>query len=613
MTQSLSRKQRRALQSEAARAYGVDGAAGQTLHAAYQALARQDIRQASQLAHTVSQSHPANLHPWLILGMIALDRHEVEAAHAFLDRACKIAPGDARALAGLGKALVLQADVFAAVELFERAIEAGSDDLSMARLYADLMRRMERSAQAAAALAPMAARLQSAALQHMVAELCLDTEDYAGAGKAFEAAYAADPGGAEYRIGHVKARLFRHDFAGVETESAEMLVQDPALEELIGLRMAALRNLGRRDEALALLDAPFATPLYYKRALSTAANIHIDRGEMRAADLAFRNALHLTDEERIWTAKAYGTFRFSLGDFAGGLPYYAERQPPALRGRIPYENSAPEALAARQRLFLVGEQGIGDQLALMALLPLAPVAAGAQVRFVGDGRMPAALAGNTLGLAALAQEDFDPAAAGVAPQELIYVGDLARYLPERTAPLGGFLRADADRVAELRARYAEMAQGRPVVGLAWRSGDSLTGHHRSVALTDLVATLPEGALAVNLQYGDCGAEIAEAARARPDVGVFADDTVDQMADLAGFFAQIMALERIVSIDNTTAHAAGALGHPDTHVLVPAGAECMWYWGREGTPDPWYGNLKLHRQDAPQDWAPVLAGLRALWQ
>ena len=615
MTPTLSRKDRRAQQASAAKAYGAPGDAGLALHQAYQALAHQDVARAVGLAHAVSQSHPANVHPWLILGIAALEQHEGQTGRAFFERALKIAPRNALALAGLGKALVLQADVFPAVDLFEQAIAAGSEDLSMAQLYVDLMRRMDRPAAAAAALGQMAARMQDAALYLMVAELHLSAEEFGPSARAFEAAWALDPKPVQHRIGHIKALLFRHDFAGVETETSAMLVEFPDLDELASLRMTALRNLGRWDEALAMLDAPFSTPVYYKRALGTAAHVHLDRGAPDQAAIAFSDALHLTDEEHVWAAKAYGTFRFGQGEFAAGLPYYAERQPIASRRRIPYANSAPEALAQRDRLFLMEEQGIGDQLALLPLLRLAPLKPAAKVTFVGDARMGAVLAGNALDIGFIPDAEFDTGALGVAPDETIFLGDLTRVLPERAplpAPLGGYLRADPGRIAAIRERYERFAEGGPIVGLAWLSRDNMTGYHRSLPLADLVTLLPPGALAVNLQYGDCRAEIAAAAAARPDVTILDDAEVDQMSDLGGFMAQIMALDRVVTIDNTTAHACGALGHPETHVLIPAGAECMWYWGREAARDPWYGKLHLHRQSAPRDWSRPKAELRALW-
>lgn len=591
-----------------------DAAPPPGLRQAYQALAARDLARAVTIARDLTASHPGNVHPWLILGMAALDRLEGATARAFFERARELAPANPEALSGLGKALVLQADPFAAVGLFEAAMAAGSTDLSMIRLYKDLMCRMERQTAAAEAMEGVASRMREAGLFVIIGELYLDAEEFAKALRAFDAACAIDPQALASRMSQVKARLFRQDFAGVAALTQELLAAHPELDEMIPLRMSALRNLGRCDEALALLDAPFQSPISYKRALGVSAHVHLDRGDTRAAGRAFRDALHLTDADGTWAAKAYGTHCFAEGAHAEGAEAYAGRQPASNRARIPYEASAPGNLTGRRRLYVVEEQGIGDQMALLPLVALAPLApAEREITFVGEARMEAVLAGNGLGIGFRDEDRFDPAAEGVTRSEVVFLGDLARYLPAR-APgtgFGGYLRADPARVAGLRARYLAQAGGGPVVGLAWRSSDRLTGYQRSVALSDLVGQLPAGTLAVSLQYGDCAAEIAAAAAAHPQLRLLADPEVDQLADLGGFLAQIAALDRIVTIDNTTAHACGALGHPDAHVLLPAGAECMWYWQRHGSPDPWYGTLHLHRQAAPRDWSRPLAEIAAL--
>lgn len=610
-TAALSRRDRRALQSEAQRTYGVPGPAALALHEAYMALNRKDAVTATTRAQEVSRSHPDSQHPWVILGIVALDRHEAETARRFFEEARRVAPGAPQPLAGLGKALVLQGDVFAAVDLFAAALQAGSSDRPMIRLYADLMTSMNRLTEVAAALEGAAARLRDAALYHMLAEIYLAAEEYPKAIAAFDAEHALAPDTADARIGQVKAALFRHDHARAERLTAALLAEMPDRDELISLRMTALRNLGRADEALRLLDARFGAPIYYKRALAVAAHVHLDRGARQAAGHAFRAADALTDEESQWSGRAYGTFCFCEGRFAEGAPFYARRQPEANRHKIPFASSAPENLTGRNRLYLMQEQGIGDQFALMPLVALAPLAAGAEITFVGDPRMEAALKGNTLGLRF--REEIEFSKEQITRDEIIFLGDLTRYLParERAQPLGGYLRPDPARVARLRNRYRSLAKGAPVIGIAWRSGDRLTGWHRSIPLPDLAARLPRGALVVNLQYGDCAAELAAARAQRTDLTFLDDPEVDQMQDLAAFLAQIQAIDRIVTIDNTTAHACGAVGHADAHVLLPAGAECMWYWGRDGRDDPWFGTLCLHRQARPRDWSAPLDAIEAV--
>ena len=330
-------------------------------------------------------------------------------------------------------------------------------------------------------------------------------------------------------------------------------------------------------------------------------------GDDAAADAAFLEAIHVTGNGGNM-AKAYGVFLLRRGQYAEAAPYYAQRFPAQQRGLVPLENAEAGNLSGLDRVILMGEQGIGDQLALLTLLRLAPLKADARVTLVADGRFGALLDGNRLGIDHHDKADFLARPQELAPNQLVYLGDLTRYL-DGSAGQGAYLAPDAGRVAGLRETYSAMAEGAPVIGVAWKS-TSLIGHLRSVPLERLAAALPEGALVVNLQYGDCAADIAAAQAVRPDLRFVSDDTVDQMRDLAGFAAQIAALDHVASIDNTTAHMCGALGHPGAHLLIPMGADCMWYWGGEGPRDPWYGAAMLHRQARAGDWTGPLESLGA---
>src|SRR5262249_9889136 len=139
-----------------------------------------------------------------------------------------------------------------------------------------------------------------------------------------------------------------------------------------------------------------------------------------------------------------------------------------------------------------------------------------------------------------------------------------------------------------RACYQAAANGRPIVGIAWRSNNTLFGEKKSCRLKDWEALLRESYFFVNLQYGDVGGEIAAAPH---NEAIFDDSEIDQMRDLDGFAAQIAALDHIVSVSNTTVHIAGALGQRAI-VLLPSDRRVLWYWGEKGETTPWYDSLRL---------------------
>lgn len=56
------------------------------------------------------------------------------------------------------------------------------------------------------------------------------------------------------------------------------------------------------------------------------------------------------------------------------------------------------------------------------------------------------------------------------------------------------------------------------------------------------------------------------------------------------------LDVIVTVDTSVAHLAGAMGHPNTHVLIPYYRDWRW-WHK----DWWYPTLKIYPQDEAADW------------
>jgi ADP-heptose:LPS heptosyltransferase len=167
-----------------------------------------------------------------------------------------------------------------------------------------------------------------------------------------------------------------------------------------------------------------------------------------------------------------------------------------------------------------------------------------------------------------------------------------------------YLFAHAARVAELRR---EISQGstKKICGLSWLSNNSATGKSRSVALSDLFdAVGSRDYIFVNLQYGDVSQEIADL-HAEKGVSVRSIPTIDNYHDLDGFAALVDACDTIVTIDNTTAHMAGAL-NKRTFLLLPFVPDWRWLLDREDS--PWYPSLRLFRQSVDGDWTDVFMAL-----
>jgi ADP-heptose:LPS heptosyltransferase len=167
----------------------------------------------------------------------------------------------------------------------------------------------------------------------------------------------------------------------------------------------------------------------------------------------------------------------------------------------------------------------------------------------------------------------------------------------------GFLMPDKVRATALRERLAR--DGRTVIGLSWKSRNQKFANARSARLLDFAAVLQlPNCRFIDLQYGDTRAEREAVAH---DVGIHVEQLgdVDNSHDIDGLAALITACDIVVSVSNSTAHLAGAVGRP-TWVFAPYGEARPWYWFEAGRESPWYPYLRVKHQAAGQSWADLIS-------
>lgn len=170
-----------------------------------------------------------------------------------------------------------------------------------------------------------------------------------------------------------------------------------------------------------------------------------------------------------------------------------------------------------------------------------------------------------------------------------------------------FLCADPTRFNKIREELRKASGGRPIYGISWFSLAKWFGSQRSVKLHKLVKCLPENAYLVSLQYGNFSEDLEKLKRDH-GVEVHSVKSVNNFVDLEGLFALISACDRVVSIDNSTVHFAGALGVP-CDVVLPFNAS--WRWGSNGSKTSyWFDSLRLHWQPSQGDWQTTFNHLKS---
>jgi len=184
------------------------------------------------------------------------------------------------------------------------------------------------------------------------------------------------------------------------------------------------------------------------------------------------------------------------------------------------------------------------------------------------------------------------------------MGDVLVYCMPQWVPAehqGAYLIPDAERVKTMRKRLDELGQGRRI-GISWHTQNTreLT---RNVPLQEWLPLLKvPGCHFVSLQHGVAREEV-EKFCTENNCRITIDHGVDCMQDAEGLAALIAAMDQVITIDNSNAHLAGALGVPTT-LLLPKGHNYRWP-EQEGGGTLWYKSVITLRQRELTRWNDVI--------
>ena len=142
------------------------------------------------------------------------------------------------------------------------------------------------------------------------------------------------------------------------------------------------------------------------------------------------------------------------------------------------------------------------------------------------------------------------------------------------------------------------------LGLSWRSENPLNGKNRSIELQKLVEILDDNFEGLSLQYG---ANLSELRKVKKTTGkeVLLPKNLNVKDDFYTVSAYLKYCKAVVTIDNSLAHFCGALG-VKTFLLLSYVSD--WRWDiNEGMGI--YKNVEILKQNNPNDWDPVLSTLK----
>ena len=313
-------------------------------------------------------------------------------------------------------------------------------------------------------------------------------------------------------------------------------------------------------------------------------------------DAAARTALVLFRREQ-W-ADAWDAFdiRFKL---MPSQPSVTLRNADGSRRDVPRWSGGPPP----KKLLVMDEQGLGDTIHFSRFLRFL-VEKGVDVTFVTHRILFDLL--KTLDLPITLKPSDEPGSVegvgGWTP--LLHIPRALNIDPARYSETVPYIKADPVRVEKWKAK---LPKDKFLIGIAWAGNpDSPAEKGRSVPLETFapLAELPNVALVV-LQKGK-GLQEAETVSFADRLIRLGDDFDEGGQAFLDSAAVMMSLDRVVSVDTSILHVAGALGRP-TDLLLRR--EPDWRWLARESDNVWYPSVTLFRQKTAGDWREPMETIR----
>ena len=127
------------------------------------------------------------------------------------------------------------------------------------------------------------------------------------------------------------------------------------------------------------------------------------------------------------------------------------------------------------------------------------------------------------------------------------------------------------------------------IGISWKSVVNIYGNLKSLSIKDFEPLFNEDRVIINLQYGDIDSDKKYILNQKKHLEVF--DELDLFTDIESCMGLLKNLDIFITISNSTAHIAGALGVP-TILICPKKSSTYYYWNTQSGSSVWYKNMKV---------------------
>tara|TARA_Y100000590_G_scaffold466208_1_gene640847 strand:- start:637 stop:2226 length:1590 start_codon:yes stop_codon:yes gene_type:complete len=367
---------------------------------------------------------------------------------------------------------------------------------------------------------------------------------------------------------------------------------------------SSLAELGKFDEAIINYEKAIKINPIYAEAYSNLGNILAEKGKFSEAIYNQKKALEL-NPKFVKAIFCESMIRLSLCEFEIGWKKYEYRPDKPLRYK---PDKAWDGKYVDGTLLVWGEQGIGDQILFSSMIfELKNYAKNIVLEI--DSRLEDLFKRHLekincsniklINFGKKSPDSFD---------KHIALGSLGQFLRNSKKSFSGtpkkFLIASKSKQNEYRKKFLNNKKFK--IGISWKTLNKVQPY-RNIQLNDMLPILSTpNCDFINLQFGEFENDLKNF-KSRSGIEVRSIKEIDNYHDIDGLAALISSLDLVITITNSTAHLAGALGIK-TYVMVSKMGTPKWHWIASDKNSLWYPSLHIFRQKSIGSWNNVIVDI-----
>ena len=183
----------------------------------------------------------------------------------------------------------------------------------------------------------------------------------------------------------------------------------------------------------------------------------------------------------------------------------------------------------------------------------------------------------------------------------IYAGSLGKLFRNdiNDFPTKSFLKNPINQVDRLKLIF-EKFNDKKKIGISWTS-KSLLGEDKSLTLEQIKPILKHdnNISFFNMQYYNSSQEIINFENKNKNIKINNFENVDMYNDFYLLASILKKLDLFITVSNSTAHLAAALG-VETWIIKPKNHAVFHYWNQPNNKTPWYDCVKLYEYNKNWD-------------